>query len=158
MKLFCFASRSEQNIWIGVQHQLWAVATLPNQITMAARTTRARRYLEVGDRGILYSNQTHAFTTPFIVRSKADPSAVVMNVWPEPWRLPFKIETFGDPSRQVSKEKAMENWPIVQSRMGPMGGVTAAMNITGATVFSPVPISSDDWTMVCEDLATGDWR
>jgi len=158
MDLFCFASRNEKNIWIGVQRQLWAVGTLLNLSAMAARETKAHKYLKVGARGILYCNPSHSFTTPFIVRSKADLSAVVTDVWPEPWRLPFEIETFGDPSKQLSADVAKEKWPIIKSRMGAKGGVSAAMNITGTTVFVPVTISNDDWTMICEDLATGPWR
>jgi len=141
MDLFCFASRNETNIWVGVQRQLWAVATLLNLSAMTARVSKAHKYLKVGARGLLYCNPTHSFTTPFIVQSKADLDKVVMDVWPEPWRLPFKIETFGDPSRQLPADKAKEQWPILQKRMGPKGGVSAAMNITGTTVFIPVPIT-----------------
>jgi len=53
---------------------------------------------------------------------------------------------------------AKEQWPIPEKRIGPKGGVSAAMNIPGTTVFVPVPITQDDWEMICEDLATGPWR
>jgi hypothetical protein len=32
------------------------------------------------------------------------------------------------------------------------GGVSAAMNMTGATVFVPVDISKEDWAHICADL------
>jgi hypothetical protein len=34
------------------------------------------------------------------------------------------------------------------------GGVTAAMNATGATVFSPVHITEEDWKIILNGLAT----
>lgn len=154
MELFCFASRNEKNIWLGVEHQMWAVATLLNIGSMAARATKAEKYLYPGALGLLYCTPKHAFTTPFIVRSKADQTRVVTDVWPEPWRLPFKIEPLGDPSRMMSAEDAIRRWPVVRCRIGPKGGVSAAMNITGTTVFVPVTITPEDWAIICHDLAS----
>lgn len=157
MDLFCFASKNVENIRRGISHQLWAVGTLLNQQSMAARATKAHRYLHPGAFGVLYCNPLHAFTTPFIVRSSADPLAVVSDVWPEPWRLPFKIETLGDLSRTLPAEEAKKKWPILKARIsetGGRGGVSAAMNITGTTVFVPVQISGEDWAIICHDLAT----
>ncbi len=152
MQLFCFASRSLRNIVLGVQHRLWAVATLTNAQSMAARVTKADRNLFVGAVGLLYCNPTHSFTVPFLVKSRADLRAVVTDVWPEPWRLPFAIEPLGDPTVQLPAREATERWPFLAGRMGPKGGVSAAMNITGTTVFVPVPISGEDWKLVCDDL------
>jgi hypothetical protein len=157
MDLFCFASRNIRNIELGIENKLWAVGTLLNQSSMAARITKAQRYFHEGAHGILYCNQNHSFTTPFIVRSRADPIRVVTEVWPEPWRLPFKIEPLGDLSRQISADEAKEQWPFVIDRLKTKGGVTAAMNITGTTVFIPVIIASDDWAVICRDLATKDY-
>jgi hypothetical protein len=157
MNLFCFASRSIENIRLGIEYQLWAVGTLLNQQSMAGRVTKARRYLLPGAFGVFYCNPLHSFTTPFIVRSYADPDAVVRDVWPEPWVLPFKIQTLGDLSRRVSAEEAAERWPVVKKRLAVnrgKGGVSAAMNITGTTVFVPVSITREDWERICSDLAT----
>jgi hypothetical protein len=157
MNLFCFASRNVENVKIGIESQLWAVATLPNQQSMAGRVTKALRYLRPGDFGVLYCNPLHSFTTPFIVRSCVDPEKVVTDVWPEAWVLPFKIQTLGDLSRQVSAEDAAEDWPVVKRRMAAnyrRGGISAAMNITGTTVFVPVDITEEDWNRICSDLAT----
>ncbi len=157
MHLFCFASRNVENIRIGILRGLWAVGTLLNQQSMAGRVTKALRYLRPGDFGVLYCNPLHSFTTPFIVRSQVDPNAIVTDVWPEPWVLPFKIQALGDLSRRVSAEDAAERWPIVKQRLAVnrgRGGVSAAMNITGTTVFVPVTITPEDWERICGDLAT----
>ena len=116
MDLFCFASRNARNIELGIEHKLWAVGTLLHQSSMAARVTKAHRYLHEGACGLLYCNPKHAFTTPFIVRSRADPVKVVNDVWPEPWRLPFKIEPLGDLSRQMPADEAKKRWPFLQDR------------------------------------------
>lgn len=157
VELFCFASKNVENIERGIAHQLWAVGTLLNQQAMAARVTKAQRYLRPGAFGVLYCNPTHSFTTPFIVRSRADPEVVVTDVWPEPWRLPFAIDTLGDLSRQLSADEAMNRWPVLKKRLEATcgrGGVSAAMNITGTTVFVPVRITEEDWTIIRDDLAT----
>jgi len=156
MDLFCFASRTERNIRIGIENRLWAVSTLLNQQTMAARRTRARLYFREGACGLLYCNPTHSFTTPFVALSKADPDRVVTEVWPEPWCLPFDIEPLGNLSKQIAAEDAKERWPILQQRLARInarGGVSAAMNMTGTTVFARVPISTQDWELILRDLA-----
>jgi hypothetical protein len=161
MNLFCFASRNVENIRIGIEHHMWAVATLLNQQSMAARITKAEKYLKPGNLGVLYCNPTHSFTTPFIVRSHADPDTVVTDVWPAPWRLPFKIETLGNLSRQITGDLAAKHWPVLKQRLEAnhgRGGVSAAFNITGTTVFVPVEISGEDWEAILEDLATKNAR
>jgi hypothetical protein len=80
MDQFCFASRNEENIKRGIAHKLWAVGTLLTQQSMAARVTKAERYLRPNAFGVLYCMPTHSFTTPFIVRSPADLAAVVNDV------------------------------------------------------------------------------
>lgn len=154
MDLFCFASRNRKNIDLGVAHQLWAVATLSNVGAMAARASKAEKYLYPGALGLLYSNQDHAFTVPFIVRSKADQVKVIIDVWPEPWRLPFKIETLGTRSRMVPADVAKDRWPVVKRRLHEKGGVSAAMNFTGTTIFVPVSITAQEWDIILSDLAS----
>ena len=157
LDLFCFASKNPENIETGIQNQLWAVASLLNERSMAARVTKAGRYLRRGAYGVLYLNTTSSFTTPFIVKSRASLDKVVKNVWPEAWRLPFEIETLGDLSRQISGLEAAKRWPVLTRRLAKndgRGGVSAAMNITGTTVFVPVPITEDDWQTILDDLAT----
>ncbi|MEX1180702.1 MAG: hypothetical protein WEB63_07830 [Cucumibacter sp.] len=76
------------------------------------------------------------------------------DIWPEPWVLPFSIRPLGDLSRQIPADVARQRWPVVSTRWPTMGGISAAMNITGATAFSPVPITDDDWKIMLGDLAT----
>lgn len=157
MDLFCFASKNTENIRRGIANRRWAVATLLNQQSMAARQTKALRYLREGSRGIIYCNPTKSFTTPFIVTSEADQSQIVSNIWPEPWCLPFDIEPLGDLSKQLPAEKARERWPVLKRRLAKnhgKGGVSAAMNITGTTVFVPVAVTDEDWEIILADLAT----
>jgi len=156
MDLFCFASKNERNILLGIEHQLWAVATLMNKQAMSGRATKAMRYLRPGSYGLLYCNPLQAFTTPFIVRSTADPDAVVTEIWPEAWRLPFQIQPLGDMSKTLPAELARVRWPFLAKRLEAnrgRGGVSAALNITGTTVFVPVDITEEDWDIICEDLA-----
>lgn len=153
MDLFCFASRSIENIAIGVRARRWAVATVSN-VQMKIRRTKAEKYLFPGSRGLLYCNPTHSFTVPFIVESKADPLAVVRDIWPEMWELPFHINPLGDLSKQLPAERAWERWPVLAKRRSRAGGISAAMNITGTTVFVPVDITQEDWAIILDDLAT----
>lgn len=155
MDLFAFASRDVRNIELGIEHQTWAVATLLNESSMRARITKAERYLRPGARGVLYCNPWHAFTTPFTVESYADPLRVVTDIWPQPWRMPFKIKTLGNLSRRLHKDDACRRWPTLKARLterNGRGGVSAAFNITGTTVFVPIAIEAVDWEAICEDL------
>jgi hypothetical protein len=151
MKLFCFASRSLENIWLGVRARRWAVATTSDN-DMKVRRTKAERYVDVGDRGLLYCNPTHSFTTPFIIQSKPDPLGVVTDVWPTPWVFPFEIFPLGDPSRQVHMDVAKRTWPILLQSS--QRSVSAAMNITGTTVFVPNDVDEKQWNQILEALAT----
>jgi len=152
MDLFCFASRSVENIRLGVRHRMWAVATVSDK-AMRNRISKARNHLRVGSHGVLYCNPTSSFTTPFIVESPADPDSTITDVWPEPWVLPFRIRPLGDPSRQVHMDDAWERWPVLRDRERSSGGVSAAMNITGVTVFVPVMVTDEDWALILRDLA-----
>ena len=144
-----------RNIELGVEHRLWAVSSLSNQQSMNSRIGRARNYLHPGAFGVLYCGPTHSFTTPFLVESFPDFSRVVVDIWPEPWRLPFQIKPLGSPSRQLHMSEAARRWPTLRERMARVrgGGVTAAFNLTGAVVFSPVQIQPEDWGIICNDLA-----
>jgi len=151
MELFCFASKNLTNIWAGIGAKMWAVAeTSPSD--MKARITKSKR-MKIGSLGLLYCNETHSFTTPFLVYSVPDPDKIISNVWPEKdWRLPFRIHPLGNPSKQVYKDNAMETWPILNKNR--FSSVSAAMNITGTTVFVPVEISKDDWALILRNLST----
>jgi hypothetical protein len=90
MRLFCFASKNVENIRRGIEAKMWAVAKVTDS-AHTGRTTKARRYFEPGSHGLLYCRETQSFTTPFVATSRADPDAVIKNIWPEGWVLPFSI-------------------------------------------------------------------
>lgn len=149
MELFCFASKNLTNIWAGIGASMWAVAeTSPSD--MKARITKSKR-MKIGSLGLLYCNETHSFTTPFIVYSEPDPEIVIKDIWPEKWRLPFRIYPLGNPTRQVNQDIAMSEWPVLKKTLIP--SISAAMNITGTTVFVPKEISSDDWEIIVKSLS-----
>ena len=71
------------------------------------------------------------------------------------------LSALGEPLRaeieipQITAEEAEKRWHIVKKRMEKInrrGGVSAAMNMTGTTVFVPVDISQEDWAQICHDL------
>lgn len=107
--------------------------------------------LVVGSLGLLYCNETHSFTTPFLVYSPPDPERRVTDVWPEPWRLPLNIHPLGNPTRQLHMDIAKERWPVLKN--SGQASVSAAMNITGTTVFVPTEISAEDWSLILSDLS-----
>jgi hypothetical protein len=150
MKLFCFASKNVENIRRGVEHRRWAVSRA-SESTDRGRATKAKRYFGPGAHGLLYCRETHSFTMPFLVETHADPSAVVTDVWPEPWVLPFAIKPLGDLSKWMKADLAKVAWPMLKN-VG-AGGVTAALNITGVTVFVPNEVSEQDWQLVLEHLS-----
>ena len=152
MDLFCFASRNLENIRRGFAARRWAVATV-SDAAMKGRITRARKYFRPGVCGLLFCGETHSFTLPFKATLSADPTAVVSDVWPEPWVLPFSIEPLGSPEKQLHMDKAKARWPILVERAVGPGGVTAAMNATGATAFAPAKISDADWGLILRDLS-----
>ena len=151
MELFCFASNNLTNIWAGIGAGLWAVAET-SESDMKARVTKSCR-MKIGSLGVLYCSETHSFTTPFLVYSEPDPIRVVTDVWPERWRLPFRIHALGNPTRQVETSIASSKWPILQKATAP--SVSAAMNLTGTTVFVPKEISTEDWAIIITDLSVG---
>ena len=52
-------------------------------------------------------------------------------------------------------ENAMARWPVLLRKQEDRGikSVTAALNITGTTVFTPTDITEEDWEIILEDLA-----
>ncbi len=153
--LFTFACRNAENIQRGIEAKKWAVATVSDRSTKARRT-KAKKYLELGARGLLYCNPLQSFTTPFLVTSEPELYSVEQEVWPEAWSIPFGIQPLGDLSKTLNKDEARNRWSFLAHRMSFDGynSVSAAMNFTGATVFSPLSISDQDWDCILSDLST----
>ena len=155
IELFCFASESVRNILIGIERKMWAVPPPRSDQKMAEQITKAERLIP-GSNGMLYCGETSEFTTPFRVMSEVE-LREVKDVWPETWWLPFTIEPLGSWETRLAAHEAAERWPFLQNRMLELdgaGGVTAALNITGTTVFVPTLIASADWSVVLADLGT----
>jgi hypothetical protein len=141
LELFLFTSKNGAG--------MWAVSeTSPRD--MQARITKSKR-MRVGSLGLLYCSANQCFTTPFIVYSEADPKKVVTDVWPEQWRLPFRIHPLGNPTRLVHKDEAKKQWPVLQGSAS--NNITVELNITGTTVFVPSPITQKDWELMLKGLA-----
>jgi hypothetical protein len=49
-------------------------------------------------------------------------------------------------------DDARARWPVLQKST--QKSVSAAMHITGTTVFVPVQITNEDWEIILCDLAT----
>lgn len=143
MELFCFASKNLENIRRGIEAKTWAVARVSDS-SMKGRKTKARRYFRPGSHGLLYCSLTHTFTTPFIATSEADSERVVIDIWSEPWVLPFSIEPLGALDRQIHADLAKELWPFANGD----GGITGTMHCTGAQAFAPKHISQEDWALI----------
>jgi hypothetical protein len=137
MDLFCFASRSLENIWLGVRARRWAVATVSNP-QMRTRRTKAEKYLFPGSPGTALL-QPHSLVHCSIHRRiESGPPRCNRGYLARTMGVPFHINPLGDPRRQVPAEQAWQRWPILRRRQNRAGGVSAAMNITGTTVFVPV--------------------
>jgi hypothetical protein len=155
MRLFTFASRNLENIERGVAARRWAVATV-SDAAMKGRKTKARKYLNIGAKGLLYCNPLHSFMVPFEVTSDPDIEGVETDVWPEAWSIPFDIQPLGNTKLRINKDQAFQRWPFLAKRMTFEGyaSVSAAMNFTGTTVFVPLQIADEDWELILSDLAT----
>jgi hypothetical protein len=148
MELYLFTSKNLTNIWAGIGAGMWAVSeTSPTD--MQTRITKSSR-MKIGSLGLLYCSDNHSFTTPFIVYSHPDSVRVVEDIWPERWRLPFRIHPLGNPSKLIHKDHAKQEWPVLRG----VANITTALNITGTTVFVPSPIDADDWKLILTGLAT----
>ena len=110
----------------------------------------ARTPTGVGSLGLLYCSEIQSFTTPSIVYSQPEPERVVIDIWPERWRLPFRIHPLGNPTRSVHKDKAKTDWPVLRNAKS--HNITAVLNITGTTVFVPSEIGAEDWAIILRQL------
>jgi hypothetical protein len=151
MDLYFFSSKSITNIWAGVGARLWAVSKV-DDAQMKSRVTKSAR-LHIGSAGIIYCSapDIQAFTTPFIVFSKPDPTIVVRDVWPEEWVLPFRILPLGSPRRLFPLTRAHAVLPVL--RDSSRGNIAHELPITGTTVFVPKQVTHQDWEVLLTELA-----
>jgi hypothetical protein len=134
MELFCFASKSLTNIWAGIGARMWAVAET-SESDMKARITKSKR-MKVGSLGVLYCNETHSFTTPFLVYSMPNPESVVADIWP--MEASFRIHP-PHPSRRAHMDVAKKFFHLEKQRCGERN---RAMTSQEQPIF--MDISADD--------------
>jgi hypothetical protein len=152
MPIFVFSSRNLTNIWAGIGATLWAVSKSKDPSTHQGRLTKAKN-MQIGSLGILYCSETQSLTTPFVVLSNPDPKALVKNIWPEEWVLPFKIHSLGTPTKQLSKDEAMSTLPTLRGSQHT--NFSHALPVQATTVFSPSPLKDIDWEILIKRLADG---
>ena len=148
MKLYVFASSNLTNIWAGIGARLWAVAKSQAD-HVGGITAKALRMLP-GSLGVLYCSETKSFTTPFVVYSVPREGAIIGNVWPEEWTLPFGIQPLGTPHRQLTTDRAKELLPILR---GSDRSWHHIIQIQATTAFVPTEIGEEDWRIFVEELA-----
>jgi len=148
MRLFCFASSSDENITLGVKANLWAISDSVK--SHKSRVGKARKNFSVGSKGLFYSGQSHAFMVPFLSTSEVDIERVMHHeVWFGRWTLPFSILPLGSPADQVGMDDALKRWQFLH-RLAPF---SAAAGIMGTMVFNPIEVSEEDWTGILAALA-----
>src|SRR5262249_35121327 len=108
--------------------------------------------MRVGDFGMLYCTERHAFTTPFLVFSQPDPKREVSDVWPGTWALPFRIHALGSPARLLDTDRLARLLPSLAK------GLTwdKLLPVAPTTIFSPASVSRDDWEILLTNLVSED--
>ena len=150
-KLFCFASRNFENIKIGYEQNLWAVATVSDR-AMKSRRTKAQKYMAIGDKAILYCNTIHSFSVPFEIKSEPSLYEIVRDVWPEAWEIPFGIEPLRRPEATLQHQEATRKWPFLTDLIRRTGSISAALNMTDTTVFVPTYITRANCIEILESF------
>lgn len=146
MKLFVFSSINRTNIWAGIGAGRWAVSR--NQAEMSGVRTKAAK-MPIGAFGIIYCVESKSLTTPFVVRSHPDAEAVVGNIWPEKWMLPFRILPLGSPERELNVSELKKGMP---SLLGSGKSWNRTLLVAPTTVFVPSVVTDSDWAYLVERL------
>lgn len=150
MSIFVSSSKNLTNIWAGIGAGLWAVSKSADRTFHAGRVTKSKS-MKIGSFGILYCSDTQSLTTPFIVFSAPDEAAVVREIWPEEWVLPFAIHPLGSPRKQMPKSQAMELLPSLRDVGHTNFG--KALPVQATTAFAASPLKDADWELLISHLA-----
>jgi hypothetical protein len=87
---------------------------------------------------------------PFVVTGLPE-DKVVDDVWPdEKWEFPFKIHPLGSPWKQVHKDVAKREWPMLSTNPNM---ANAIRGLRGMTAFDPNEIELSQWHQILRDLA-----
>ncbi len=150
LPLYVFSSSNLTNVWAGIGAGLWAVSQRDENQMKGSRTKALA--MMPGAVGVLYCSEVKALTTPFLVYSSPDTAAVVTDVWPERWVLPFRIHALGTPSRRLPIADAMTTLKTL--REDGRSNISHVLPISATTVFSPKHVFPSDWSILIERLAT----
>ncbi|WP_309601430.1 hypothetical protein [Sphingomonas sp.] len=151
MKIYGFASDSLTNIWAGIGAQRWAVGQSNDGAYAKGRLTKAAK-MSIGSFGILYCSETSAYTTPFVVYSRPNPSETITNIWASPWVLPFGIKPLGNPDRSLSIRDILTVIPNAAGR-GISDPRKHLITVQGNFAFQASEITDEDWAILIEHLA-----
>jgi hypothetical protein len=151
MKIYGFASDSLTNIWAGIGAQRWAVGRAKDDSYEKGRRTKAAK-MPVGAFGILYCNETSSYTTPFVVYSPPDPTAVISNIWADPWVLPFGIKPLGNPDRSLTVQQIKELLPSA-AKPTVKDPRKHLITVQGNFAFQASEIADADWAVLIQHLA-----
>ncbi|TYR32009.1 hypothetical protein FY036_13050 [Mesorhizobium microcysteis] len=151
MKLYTFICKNKTNIWAGIGAGLWAVSDADPSI-MKARRTRSYN-IRPGNIGLIYCSDesSKSLTTPFIFVSAPDPEETEKDVWPEEWKMPFRIHPLGTPRKEWNAHEAAKALPFNTASQNT--NVTSVFKAVGTAVFTPIEIGDEDWAMILDRLA-----
>jgi hypothetical protein len=146
MDIYAFSSNNLTNIWAGIGARKWAVSI--TQSKNASIITKSQQ-LSIGSLGLFYCVQTQSLTTPFVIRSKPSKEAIITNIWPEHWALPFNIIPLGSPDKQLHKDKLGEILPILKNKPQNWDRL---IHISPITIFAASKIPEEDWGVLINSL------
>src|SRR5262249_23594647 len=101
MNLYIFSSLNLTNIWAGIGARRWAISV--QQAERVGGAIQKSTHMGIGSFGLIYCSDTQAFTTPFLVASKPDPTTIVADIWPKHWTLAFRVLPPRDAANAVAQ-------------------------------------------------------
>ena len=146
MDIYVFSSKNLTNIWAAIGARKWAVS-IPQSKNPSIRT-RGRK-LPIGSLGLFYCVKEQSLTTPFVIRSKPSQEALIENIWPEIWALPFNIIPFGSPDKRLHKNRLNDLLPSLKNKKTNWNKL---IFVSPNTVFSASKITEEDWSVLINSL------
>jgi hypothetical protein len=106
--------------------------------------------MPIGSFGLIYCSENQTYSTPFVVLGPVNTAAVITDVWPESWILPFEIRALGNPGRAVKREDMHNLLPTLNAN--PSRSVDDLLEIKGVQAFNASTITEADWATLFEAL------
>lgn len=142
MQIYVFSSNNLTNIWAGVGARKWAVS---RSLAEAKGTITKSQSVKIGSLGLIYCSGTQEFTTPFLVKTIPEQGAVISDIWPEPWGLPFSIFPLGSPDKRLSKDVVSKQMPSVVESGTQWNRI---LYVQPTFSFQASEISGEDWAFL----------